>query len=133
MKFEQFIYRRLGSHACGNVVAPCDWMSMHGGISSTYPVVHITEDAFTLWIGSANEWAFHMSRREARRLAWFVLWRWWICGEWFGLRRALWYWALRRVVKTPPLPDHLGTRSPEDLFIEHAHDGAEERDVGEAE
>jgi hypothetical protein len=76
---------------------------MKGGISDTYPVVHVSEDAFTLWIGSQDEWAFHMSRTEARKVAWFILWRWWIVGEWFGLRRAVWYWALRRIVDVKPL------------------------------
>lgn len=28
------------------------------------------------------------------RLAWFVLWRWWIRGTWFGWKLAAWQWAL---------------------------------------
>ena len=93
------LYRLLGSHACGNTVAPCDWMVMSGGVSEVYPCVNVSEDACTLWAGTPDEWGFHLSRTEARRLAWFVLWRWWIVGEWFGLRRWLWFFALRRMLK----------------------------------
>lgn len=35
-----------------------------------------------------------MSPRQALRLAWFVIWRWWVKALWCGLRLRLWIWAL---------------------------------------
>ena len=83
----------LGSEVCGNRGSvPCDWIQCNG---ITYPpVVHVTEDAFTLWLGTDSEWMCHMSRGDARKLAWWILVRWWVVGEWFGLRRWLYYKAL---------------------------------------
>ena len=38
--------------------------------------------------------AFSLSRSEAHALTWSLI-RWWL-AEWGGLRRRLWYWALRK-------------------------------------
>ena len=38
--------------------------------------------------------AFSFSRSEAHALTWWLI-RWWL-AEWGGLRRRLWYWALRK-------------------------------------
>lgn len=40
-----------------------------------------------------STWALHMSAEDFRRLALWYLWRW-AWGEWFGLRRRLFYWYL---------------------------------------
>ncbi len=95
MSVHDWIYKNLGSEACGNTVAPGDWMDLQPPLQYP-PVVHVSEDAWTLWIGTATEWHTHMSRGDAHRLAWFILYRWWIRAEWFGLRRRLWFWALRK-------------------------------------
>lgn len=54
-------------------------------------------DGFEVWISYAREgrWLTHFRANEARRLAWFILWDWWAVATWFGLKRRLWYWALR--------------------------------------
>jgi hypothetical protein len=82
---------------------PGDWLQLKG---MTYPpVVSVTEDAFTLWLGTSDEWMCHMSRTDARRLAWFILFRWWLCAEWCGLRRWLFYKSLSAYLKrTTPVP-----------------------------
>lgn len=38
--------------------------------------------------------SFSLSRSEAHALTWSLI-RWWF-AEWGGLRRRLWYWALRK-------------------------------------
>jgi hypothetical protein len=44
------------------------------------------------WIGTYPTWLF-------RRIAWWYLWRW-AYGEWFGLRRTLYYrWLHRHVAR----------------------------------
>ncbi len=107
---EALLFDLLGSSACGNTVAPCDWMALDGGLGPSAPYVQISEDGSSLWIGTANEWHLSMSRTEARKLALWVVFRWWIVGEWFGLRRWLWFRLLHRRVRSatctlPPPPE----------------------------
>ena len=60
-------------------------------------------DAHEVWIwerfeeqGSVDEsWKFSCPARAFRRMALWYLWRW-AWGEWFGLRRKLFYWDLHR-------------------------------------
>ncbi len=63
-------------------------------------------DAHEFWIereyhGEQARWAFFCDARVFRRLALFYLWRW-AWGEWFGLRRRLYYiylhWEVRRML-----------------------------------
>lgn len=62
-------------------------------------------DAFEFWIGETYEegnfvddrWKWHCKTEVFRKLALWYLWRW-AWGEWFGLRRKLFYWFLHRDV-----------------------------------
>lgn len=64
-------------------------------------------DAHEIWIGTReidrgqthDRWAFHCSTQAFRRIAIWYLWRW-AWGEWFGLRRKLFYWDLHRRVQS---------------------------------
>lgn len=70
-----------------------DGKPMH--IATTY-----NNDGFEVWIGYRNAGWLHFHKAEhARRLAWFILWDWWIVATWCGLKRKIWYWALRQEVK----------------------------------
>ncbi len=93
---EEWLYDALGTQACGNTCAPGDWMKMPGGLNESTPIVSVGEDGFTLWLGGVHVWQFSMSRVAARKLALWVLFRWWIGAEWFGLRRWAWYKLLHR-------------------------------------
>lgn len=64
--------------------------------------INVGDDGFMLWFGGEHEWNYSLQRREARRLAWWILIRWWAWGEWFGLRRWLYYKALHRHVSHFP-------------------------------
>ncbi len=101
-RFYRFVHRLFGDRQCGNTVPPGDWLTT----SLAYPpVVRISEDAFTLWMGTDDEWLCQMSRTDARKLALWIIFRWWIWSEWFGLRRVIWYWALNGVCKSyKPFP-----------------------------
>ena len=61
-------------------------------------------DGFELWLGNPWEWHVFYSAKDARRLAWFILWNWWVCGTWFGLKRKIWYKALNRKAKKHATP-----------------------------
>lgn len=66
-------------------------------------LVHVfttNNDGFELWLGYPDQWLFHCSRRQARRLAWFILWTWMVRTDWFGVRRWAYYKALHSVVET---------------------------------
>lgn len=51
-------------------------------------------DGSDLWLGWRSEWHVFYEAKHARRLAWFILWTWWVKGTWCGLKRRIWYWAL---------------------------------------
>jgi len=70
-----------------------DGEPMH--VATTY-----NNDGFELWIGYRNAgWQHHSRAEHARRLAWFILWDWWIVSTWFGLKRKIWYWALSHKIE----------------------------------
>ncbi len=85
---------------------PSNWR--HGTVRDPRGIrdlhLHTDNDAFGLdgtWVydddprkGRDARVSFSMSRGEAHRLAWWIV-RWW-AAEWFGLRRWLYYWALRK-------------------------------------
>jgi hypothetical protein len=48
----------------------------------------------------ADRYLLALRHEEARSLAWFIIWRWWARGTWFGLKRRIWYWALRTKLNT---------------------------------
>ena len=60
----------------------------------SYVATTYNNDGFELWIGTPNKWHVFYSAKQARRLAWFILWDWWFVSTWFGVKRKIWYWAL---------------------------------------
>jgi hypothetical protein len=114
--FDKWIYEHLGDEWCGNVVPPNDHQSLYfdmntyrtlrevpEGCSHDIHVISWSEDACSLWIGSMDEWHTHFPRHAALKLTRWLLWRWAV-GEWFGLRRWLWFQALQRIVDRYPKP-----------------------------
>lgn len=67
----------------------------------TGPHVAVTDvnDGFELWLGTMNKWHVFYSASEARKLAFFILWTWWVKGTWCGLKRWAWYKLLHIKVK----------------------------------
>lgn len=59
-------------------------------IATTY-----NNDGHELWIGyNKAGWCFHCRAKDARKLAWFILWNWWIVSTWCGIKRKMWFWSL---------------------------------------
>ncbi len=71
---------------------------MDTNTDGVHHVYRTNNDGFELWMGYPNEWHHHMHSKDARRLAWFILWTWWAKGTWFGLKRWIWYKALNKHV-----------------------------------
>lgn len=90
---EEWAYDALGDEWCGNTVPPGDRLGVDLDCEQ---IAQTSNDGFELWIGTRNEWAWHCRKPDALRLAWFILWRWWAVGTWFGAKRAIWYWLLHR-------------------------------------
>jgi hypothetical protein len=113
-QLEDAVYRWTGHYdgieprRNGRPRPPADGLSLRfgptdDGLDPPGPmfVASAANDGHELFLGYMSEWLFHCTRKDARRLAWWILLRWWAAGEWFGLRRAVWYWALfRRVDRT---------------------------------
>ena len=64
-----------------------------------YQVWASNNDGFELWMGWAKHWDHHLNQDEVRTLFWYILIEWFMKARWFGLRRPLYYWALKRYVK----------------------------------
>ena len=61
-----------------------------------HQVIASNNDGFELWLGWNSRWDTHLREPEVRALFWWLLWEWFGRARWFGLRRPLYYWALRR-------------------------------------
>ena len=96
----RFFYYRLGEDHGGNAAPPGSTQQLRFGEidpdDGKPPYVATTDnnDGFELWLGTMHTWHVFYKAPEARRLAWFILWTWWIRGTWCGLKRRIWYWAL---------------------------------------
>lgn len=66
--------------------------------------IRFNNDASEIWIGCTFDdsgdfqWRFYSTATVFRQFALWYLWRWAV-GEWFGLRRKLFYWDLSRSVR----------------------------------
>lgn len=94
MRPSEYIYQHWGTDWGGSPHPPGDqWRKDFG--KDSYPEIAVwNNDGSELWLGMNHEWHTHMPRKQARRLAVHILW----CDVrlLFGLRRKVWYWALRR-------------------------------------
>jgi hypothetical protein len=43
---------------------------------------------------------FSCSARSVLRLAWWLLWRYWVVGTWCGMKLSLWSWTVRVLTTT---------------------------------
>ena len=102
------IYRKVmglaGSDWCGGDAPPFSRTLYHEGgrevaeASDESYVISSNNDGFELWFGTRHRWYYHMSQREVRLLFKYLLVDWYIKARWLGLRRPIYYWALRREV-----------------------------------
>jgi len=104
LNFARWINEKFGDEWGGSpsppgVNAELDFGEIDNGrpmfVARTYP-----DDGAYLWLGTHNKWHVFYSAKDARRLAWFILWTWWAKGTWFGLKRKIWYWALGVIVES---------------------------------
>lgn len=103
------IYERVmawvGTEWCGNngpPEPPSVYYSTDGsarviprGTEDAY-VLASNNDGFELWFGTPHKWYHHMNQREVRLLTRYLLWDWYVKARWLGLRRPIYYWALRK-------------------------------------
>lgn len=64
-----------------------------------YQVFAANNDGTELWLGYGDRWKYWLSGVEVRALFWWLLWEWYAKARWFGLRRPIYYWALRRSLR----------------------------------
>ena len=69
------------------------------GSAREYRVIASGNDGHELWIGWSHEWDTHLHSREVRALTKWLIVDWYIKARWLGLRRPIYYWALRRHVR----------------------------------
>ena len=58
-------------------------------------VIASNNDGFELWIGTRHMWYTHLRSDEVWLLTKWLMWDWYVKARWLGLRRPIYYWALR--------------------------------------
>ena len=110
MNVEDKLYHLLSDHWGNGDHAPSTSTEFRFSTNSWPEIASLREDSSVVWIGTMSEWHTNFERRDARRLGWWLLWDWWVKGEWFGWRRWAWYKLLRRRVAKyggPPVAEVL--------------------------
>ena len=102
---EDRAFRGLGGPPNGHRVSPRFPSRQHGMSTGTKEFsLRFDNDAHDVWIArwydeqDTSKWVLAMAAEDFRKLALWYLWRW-AWGEWFGLRRRLFYWNLKRRLK----------------------------------
>jgi len=92
---EDRLYHLLGE----NDSVPLDWRTLAWRSKDGCDrVLVFLNDGFEIGIGYPHEWQVILSRKDFdMMIRWYL--RQWAVGEWFGLRRALWYRLLNRRVE----------------------------------
>ena len=94
-------FSRLSGNSAEYCVPPGSEVRVEfGDIDDERPMYVATtrnNDGYELWIAynEGGGWLGHFRVNEARQLARIILWDWWIVSTWCGLKRKIWYWALR--------------------------------------
>lgn len=103
-RLERFIFRYCSGNPAEYCVPPGSECRLEFGEPDEgrpmFTATTYNNDGHEVWIAyTRGRWLVHFGRKEAIRLAWFILWDWWIVATWCGLKRRLWYWSLRRQAK----------------------------------
>lgn len=94
---ENLFWRLLSEQWCGNDHVPLDHRHAKFDDRGVDRGIAFVEDAHQigLFTGEGNTWDVIMTRTAFHKIMrWYL--RQWIFGEWFGLRRWLWYKILHR-------------------------------------
>lgn len=96
---ERLLYRLLSEKWCGNEMVPLDHRTLRVPNDGCEYVFGFLNDSFEIGIGWPDRWHGIYRREVIHRFIWWYL-RQWVFGEWFGLRRWIWYKLLNRRVNT---------------------------------
>jgi len=91
------LFDLLGEKWCGNVTVPLSQRTMEYKDPQGCDYVFSFVDAFEIGIGYPDKWLCLLRREAVNKFIWWYL-RQWAFGEWFGLRRVVWYCLLHRKV-----------------------------------
>lgn len=94
MSIYKTIMNLAGMHEGSPPAAP----TLRTGAADCTTVWANLNDGHELWVGWPNRWKHHVPHDEVRALFWWLLWRYYGQARWFGLRRPIYYWALRRYI-----------------------------------
>lgn len=97
--FYKAVMKATGRHHPSFGGGPPEAPTLHTHHHGLHQIVASDNDGFEVWFGFYDKWNHHIHEREARRLFWWLLFRWFGQARWFGLRRPIYYWALSRHVE----------------------------------
>lgn len=100
------IYRRLMKLTSpdGDLDVPGDGLRLEfGPDDGGHPmnVVITNEGGSSMWIAYRHgAWQFHTDTKYAYQLARWIIWDWWVKATWCGIRRKIYFWALKHDIDT---------------------------------
>ncbi|MBP9839983.1 MAG: hypothetical protein KBC44_03355 [Candidatus Pacebacteria bacterium] len=95
---ENKLYELLSTDWCGNDSPPLTYRKMTYGEDGCEYVVVFEEDSSALGFGYPDEWKLFIDRKNFHKVVrWYL--KQWAWGDWFGVRRWLWYKLLHRKVE----------------------------------
>lgn len=95
---ERSVFHWLSTDWGGNDGVPLDGKTLRDPQSGN--VFAFLNDSFEIGFGWPERWHCMLRREVVHRFIRWYLFQWSVC-EWFGLRRHIWYWLLRRRVSRP--------------------------------
>ena len=104
-KFANWVYEHFGDKFWDD--SPCPPGSMQTlrlkTGEGTGEITHVFSfegtDGHEMYIGYPDKWLYSVPSGMVPKLAWFLLWEWWIKATWFGLKKKIWFTALHEIVE----------------------------------
>ena len=62
----------------------------------TEEIIASNNDGFEMWLGYPDQWKTHYRAEDVAKITRWLIVEWYIRARWLGLRRPIYYWALRR-------------------------------------
>ncbi len=91
----RWLSKRIGIEKDGLIRPPTSNLGIRLREPDESELVLLSEgDSFDLIAGKGEFTVIQVTPKTAMKLAWFILWRWWVLGTWMGWKTSAWNWCV---------------------------------------